>query len=77
MAWSSISRDRVYRPSSSFNDKSTVRGAVDNNDLALWWSPWLLIDNIAAQGSLKYSGIMIRMSGPTCPFPCVANCLPN
>ena len=39
---SSISRDRDNCPSSSFNDKSMVRGAIGSNDLALWWSQWLL-----------------------------------
>ena len=43
MAWSSISRDGDNHPLSIFNGKSIVQGAVGNNDLALWWSQWLLL----------------------------------
>ena len=42
VASSSISRDRVNHPSSSFNDKSIVWGAVGINDFPLWHSQWLL-----------------------------------
>ena len=37
-----ISRDMDTRPSSNFNGKSMVWGAVGNNMLALCWSQWLL-----------------------------------
>ena len=42
VAKSSISRDRDSRPSSNFDGKSMVWGAVGSNDLALWWSQWLI-----------------------------------
>ena len=42
MALLIILRERVSRPLSNFNCKCTVHGAVNNDDLALWWCQQLL-----------------------------------
>lgn len=44
VAYSIISRDKNCRPLVCFNDKSMIRGAINNNELVLtWWCNVMII----------------------------------
>ena len=58
--WQSfISRDKDNYPSSNTNGKSMVRGAVSNNNLALWWCQWpLQVQSTFAFGKILEVGVI-------------------